>query len=229
MKCLLGIFIFSLIAACAHRDPMERVAFATQEKQIVPLTPAFWKVEYDGGGKVLFNAGGTGDLLIQPKTPGRAEETFSALVLFKPTLQFPLRNYVVSIDVTTTRQLRADKPNEWEVFWFFGNYRSQLPMIKEANYFLLKPQAGAELGKAFDQVGQHFLMTDSTKTLPLNKRQRFTYVKNGTHFRVYCGNQLLLDYIEQKTSDGLYDHAGAFGLYAEDAQVRIHSFSYRAL
>ncbi|MFS4457740.1 hypothetical protein [Bdellovibrio sp. HCB2-146] len=197
---------------------------------MVPLTPTFWKVEYDGGGKVLFNFDGSGDLLIQPQTPNRSDETFAALVLLKPSMQFPLKNYVVSIDVTTTRQLRADKPNEWEVFWFFGNYRAKTPHAKEANYFLLKPQAGAELGRAFEQVGQQFLKTDNTKTLILNKRQRFTYVKNGAHFRVYRGNQLVLDYNEKETaSEGLYDHAGALGLYAEDAQVRVHSFSYRAL
>ncbi len=233
----LCIFII-YFSGCAHQTEITKESFFTHNKIQIPLTPLNWQISYDGGGAVSFNPDGTGDIILKPQIPKTAAETYAALVLLKSTNLKPLKDYVVQIEVTTVRQLRVVSPNEWEVFWFMGNYRSTNgPDAKQTNYFMLKPNAGAELGRAFEQVGQSFLKTDSGPRLPLNVRQTFTYIKKGQHFQVYQqvsgqvhrDRKLVLDYMGKGPEDSLYDHPGSFGLYAEDALVRVHSFVYEAL
>ncbi len=195
----------------------------------VPLSPYHWTVEYDGGGQVLFNPDGSGDLVFQPQQAKTSAQTFATLLLLKDTLNRPLKNYAVKIEVTTERQLRSSTPNEWEVFWFFGNYQRGLNKDKTANYFLLKPNTGAELGRVFEEVGQHFLRTDESKDLKIGERATFIIVKEGGHFQVYKNGSEIIDYQGEQMPEGLYDQMGALGLYSEDALVRVHSFAYQAL
>lgn len=196
---------------------------------VVPLTPYHWKIEYDGGGQVLFNPDGSGDLVFQPQPAKTSAQTFATLLLLKDTIARPLKNYAVKIDVTTEKQLRPSTPNDWEVFWFFGNYQKGVGAEKTANYFLLKPNSGLELGRAFEEVGQHFLKTDDSINLKIGERAVFVIVKEENHFQVFKNDIEILNYEGGSMPEGLYENLGALGLYAEDALVRVHSFSFREL
>ena len=194
----------------------------------VPLTPSYWEIVYNGSGAVEFDRT-RGDLLLLPKTPEVPQQTFAALVVLKKLKIKPLQDFAVRIEVSNERQLRTLAPNDWEVFWFFSNYRKSDKGTKEANYFILKPNSGVELGLAFDEVGQKFLKTESSPLLKLPARDELIFVKRGSNFRAYRNQMLILDYKDGETDGQLYSHGGTFGLYSEDAQVRIHSFSYKAL
>lgn len=192
----------------------------------VPLNEHYWDVVYNGGGQVQFNLNGTGDLLLRPKEPKSIGETYAALVIRKQPERNSLENYLVKVDFTVTKQLRDEAPNDWEVFWFFGNYRKDAGKSKTANYLILKPKTGVELGLVFDEVGQKFLKTQERPLLVLGQRTQLIYFKMGKTFRVYQDDQLIFDYQNPGEARSLYDQAGAFGLYSEDAEVRIHAFSY---
>lgn len=195
----------------------------------VPLTPYHWKIQYDGGGKVLFNPDGSGDLIYQPQQALTSAQTFATLLLLKDSLDVPLKDYAVKIEVTTEKQLRSSTPNDWEVFWFFGNYIQNSASDKTANYFLLKPNTGVEIGRAFEEVGQHFLKTDESSEMKIGERATFIIVKEGKRFQVYKNGQEIIDYQSGQMPDSLYDQAGALGLYSEDSLVRVHSFAYQRL
>lgn len=222
------LLLLTFLSGCAHKKSVIQDDLKFQMTP-VPLTPYHWKVEYDGGGSVQFNPDGSGDIVFQPRTPKTAGQTFATLLLLKDTLDRPLKNYAVKMEVTTVKQLRDATPNEWEVFWFFGNYKKARAKNKSANYFLVKPHTGVELGRAFDEVGQHFLKTEESGSIQIGERHTFVFIKEGpAAFLFQDGNQIL-KYHGGRMPDALYDQAGAFGLYSEDALVRVHSFSFQAL
>lgn len=192
----------------------------------VPLHPDHWKTEYDGGGLIRF---GVRELFLQPQIPRQKGETFAALLTLNETTRTPLKDYAVRMEVTTLYQLREREPNEWEVFWFFGNYRREGAGKKQANYFILKPSTGSELGVVFGEVGQKFLKTLPNPILKLGERNEFIFVKRGLGFRVYLNRQMILDFKGTSEIPGLFDHAGTLGIYSEDALVHVHSFSYLRL
>lgn len=192
----------------------------------VPMTAAHWDIAYSGGGEVRFDSL-TRDLVLRPKVPGTSQETYASLVLLKKPIR--IENYAVRLEVSTLAQLRAEKPNDWEVFWFFGNYRPTPEGKKEANYFILKPRAGVELGTVFDEVGQNFLKTASSPVLHLGEKVELILIKRDGHFRVYRNQVLVLDYQDGQAESFLYSHPGTFGLYSEDALVHVHAFSYLPL
>ncbi len=191
----------------------------------VPMTSDNWSISYTGGGEVRFDAF-SHELTMQPKVPGSSQETFASLVLLKAK---PLENYVVRLEVSTLAQLRTESPNSWEVFWFFGNYRPTSDGKKEANYFILKPQSGVELGTVFDEVGQSFVKTASEPTLQLGEKIELIIIKRPNVFRVYRDRVIVMDYLQESGGPQLYSHPGLLGLYSEDALVRVHAFSYLPL
>ncbi|GEM_PF-2958805 len=227
MKVLL---IFSLSFALGGCATAERRMQQVQELRIselvrVPLNEEHWQIVSTGEGRVHFTADG---LRLEPKTPRFTKETYGAWVVAKEQVLNPIADYVVRLEVTTYRQLRKE-PNDWEVFWFFGNYRAEPHLFKETNYFISKPQSGGELGRAFQAVGQEFLKTAAEPKLTLGKKTEFVYVKRGGTFKVYQDGALSFEFRESPDSKGLYPHPGTFGLYSEDALVTVHSFSYHAL
>lgn len=226
---ILGLLVIALaMSGCTtlqiRRFPMENLKLESLIN--VPLTSEHWRIAYTGGGDVHFDSK-THDLVMRPRVPGTPSETYASLVLLKKNLQ--LENYAVRIEVSTLTQLRAEKPNDWEVFWFFGNYRPTPEGKKEANYFIMKPRAGVELGTVFDEVGQNFLKTAADPVLHLGEKVELILIKRGGSFRAYRNQVLVLDYQDGQAANFLYSHAGTFGLYSEDALVRVHAFSYLPL
>lgn len=195
------------------------------ELRTLPLDEENWEIASTGEGRILFLADG---LLLEPKTPRFTKETYGAWVIAKNLVQNPVVDYVVRLEFTVHRQLRS-QPNDWEVFWFFGNYRSDPQLIKETNYFIVKPETGAELGRAFENVGQEFLKTTAQPQLVLGKKTELIYVKQGRTFEVFQDGKRVFGFLESPATKRLYHHPGTFGLYSEDALVTIHSFSYDVL
>ncbi|WP_413575929.1 hypothetical protein ACLVWU_16205 [Bdellovibrio sp. HCB290] len=195
----------------------------------VPLTAANWEVVYDGGGVVQFDVDGTGEMVFYPRVARTSGQTFSSLLLLKNSVVKPANDFVVRLEVTTVRQLRSSTPNDWEVFWFVSNFRKDPKLVKTANYFIQKPNSGAELGRFFAENGQKFLMTSTDSTLEIGTRSTFYFAKQGKRYRVFRDGELVMDYQGKEMPESLYDQAGALGLYAEDAVVQLHSFAYQIL
>lgn len=225
-----GPVFLLFLGGCAHFPRASYESEIMKYKLVsVPLTSEHWNTQYTGHGAVEFASKTQKYLLISPKYPQNEQETYAALVTLKATEQRPVKDYVVEVEVTSQKQLRPENPNEWEVFWFFGNYRMGDNGKKEANYFLSKPRTGIELGRVYQEVGQDFLSTYSRPQLHLGERSRWTFYKRGQRFRVYKDRQLIMDYTGRTPRQELYDHPGTFGLYSEDALVLIHSFAYTPL
>lgn len=217
------------LSACSTLRGREFCLDSVIDEQFVrvPLTEKYWAVVYDGGGDVVFESLSE-SLVLRPKSPKKEAETFAALVTLKE-LHSPLQDYAVRVEVSTITQLRENSPNDWEVFWFFGNYRWAPSKKKEANYFILKPRSGVEFGTVFDEVGQSFLKTKAEPVLHLGERVKLLFVKKGPRFQVYKQDKLILSYHDRDAPGQMFSHPGTFGLYSEDALVRIHSFEYLPL
>lgn len=218
MKVILILLFCSGLFGCA--SPVK-----VSDLKNIPLDEDHWEVVSTGQGEVRFQSA---ELFLKPKTPQFTKETFGAWVIAKEIPPLPLSNYVVRVQLTVHQQLRKT-PNDWEVFWFLGNYRANPQLFKETNYFIAKPTTGGELGRAFQELGQEFLKTSSQPKLTLGKRTEFVYVKNGGSFKVYQEGRLKFEFHEIPGSQKMYHHPGTFGLYSEDASVTIHSFSYQPL
>ncbi len=229
MKAALALSVLLFLSACAHKAPAPMDLPKYNRLINVPLTAKYWTVAFDGGGEVKFNVDGSGDLVFHPQTAKTSLQTFSSLLLLKNTVNAPVNNFVVKIEVTTTRQLRSSTPNDWEVFWFVSNFRQDPKLIKTANYFIQKPNSGVELGRFFEDKGQKFLMTSGQSPQDVGSRITYYFAKQGQRFRVFRDGVQIMDYQGTKMPEALYDQAGAFGLYSEDAEVRVHSFSFQVL
>lgn len=190
------------------------------------LTAAEWPVVYDGEGTVVFDTDG---ILMAPKVATAASETHAALLLSQLTLTQPVQNFKATITYTNVSQLRTGSaPNAWEVFWVFFNYTLDGVGKKKTNYVLVKP-SGIEIGKAFDEVGQEFLLTHATPTIQIGTPYTLTITKNGPRVTILLDGVLAAEYESAAVPKDLYDVPGAIGLYSEDAQVRVSSVVIEAL
>lgn len=181
-------------------------------------------VAYDGGGSVSFLDSA---LILQPMTSTSSSETHAALVLLKETQATPVRDFELIVDVEVVRQLRENStPNPWEVFWLFFSYNPVGTSDKTTNYFLSKPQVGAELGLAYDQVGQTFLSNEASAQTAVGERHVFKYRRVQNTFTVYRDGLFFYSYTD--AGEQFYDK-GALGFYTEDAEVKIYSVQYTNL
>ncbi len=189
----------------------------------ISLNSEAWLEVYKGEGQIVFEES---DILLEPKASTQANETHAALVLAKLTEKCPIQNFILNINASTVSQLRSPTPNAWEVFWIFFNYRTT-SHGKETNYFILKPN-GIELGKAFAELGQTFLYTDSNPILHIGETYHYKIEKRENEVWVYINDVLALDPQGQE-NDAIYLHPGSIGLYTEDAKVKIYSVNLEVL
>lgn len=190
------------------------------------MTAEYWDVIYDGYGFVSFDA--INGIILEPKAASSPGETHAALAISKLTQQSPLTNFKVTVKVTTEQQLRTPTPNGWECFWIFFNYTIGTNGKKITNYFTLKTN-GIELGTAYDEVGQTFLVTESTPQLQIGVANEITLIKQGQQLQVTIDGKIILTYDGVTMPTPLIDTAGSIGLYTEDARVKIHSVNIEAL
>jgi hypothetical protein len=179
-----------------------------------------WSKLYQGNGHISFNS--KQGITLEPKPPSTRGDTQSALVISTRTQQTPLRDFRISLVVTTEKQLRKTQPNSWEVFWLFFNYSPGPEGTKKTNYFILKPN-GIELGTASGHKEQKYLFTHPKPQLVLGRPNEITLTKFGTHVKVAIDGSTVMDYKLEDPQNPLIDIPGWIGLYTEDARVRVQS------
>lgn len=179
----------------------------------IPTSAPNWQTVYDGYGSVTFSA--QQGIVLQPQTAASADDTHAALVLLRPTLLQPQRDFILTLTATTERQLRQPSPNPWEVFWVYFNFRTDAAGRKSTNYFLIKPN-GVELGRANDELAQTYLYTAAHPTLPVGQVAHWRLVKLGRKVTVWINGTKVMAF-----SGAVYDVPGAIALYCEDARVRV--------
>lgn len=195
----------------------------------IPLTENYWDLQYTGGGIVRFSESTTqSGLVMAPQIPLQENETYAALVLSNENFVKSLKDFVVEVEVVNQQQLRELRPNPWEVFWFFFNYRIGSDGKKEANYFVPKFEKGMELGRAYGEVGQTFLKTSNSPHTELTTPEKYTFIKKGQSLKVFKNRRPVFSFKGQP-DQLMYDHIGQFGLYTEDAVVKVLSVSYGEL
>ncbi|MBI3541005.1 MAG: hypothetical protein HY073_02570 [Deltaproteobacteria bacterium] len=236
LKLILSVVV-ALLAACSPNDGTKLVV--SSQKALVSGSPpwtltttaADWDVVYDGYGSVVFDV--SNGITMQPQAVSDPSNTSAALVLAKKTEasqtgSCPLQNFRLTIQGTTQQQLRTPTPNAWEVLWLFFNY-NPVGAYKQTNYFSFKP-SGVELGRAYDNVGQTYLLTKSTPAMTIG--QTYTYIidKQGQNLKAWIDGVQVMDYPNDPLSmDALYDVPGSIGLYTEDSKVNIKSITVEPL
>lgn len=186
----------------------------------VPLKPAHWQLAYDGGGQVSFE-GKT--LRFRPGFVQRDQDTKAALLLLDET---SIAADGIQIRFRVLRQLRSN-PRPWEVFWLFFGYRQGAEIrSKTTDYFILKTN-GIEIGKAFEELEQKFLLTKDTPKLFVGRSYviRLQREDGLTRFIVdgVSVAQTPGDFKSSALFSGGDSRRGSFGLYAEDAEIEIES------
>lgn len=160
---------------------------------------------FTGGGRVA-----AGDrLVLAPAQARSASETHATLAVSRHGFG-DLRLRAV---VRTVRQLRAGRPNPWEVAWVLWSYTSP----RSFYYVALKPN-GWEVGKEDPAYpgNQRFLATGE-RGFPVGAEHRVDLEQSGARLRVAAGGELLVDLVDdERPLPG-----GAIGLYCEDAEVEI--------
>lgn len=187
------------------------------------MSASDWDFIYNGYGWITFDP--NQGIIMQPATTTSPSVTHAALILSHDYNVNPIKDFEISIVVSTEQQLRTPTPNAWEVFWLFFNYTSDSTTSdgnKKTNYFIFKPN-GIELGKAYDSIGQTYLVTETSPTNQIGTISTIRLRKQGQNLTISINGNQVIQY--QGTSDPniLYDQPGTFGLYTEDARVHIYS------
>jgi hypothetical protein len=173
-----------------------------------------YTIAYDGYGSVY----STPIVHLSPKQAKSLDVTHAALVI--PKLE-KSTDFDIEVEYSNDEYLRINNPpNTWEVFWLFFNYTiDPATQKKTCNYFLIKPN-GCELGTAYDELGQTFIATTEEPKAELRKKYILRVVKSGVRVQVYVDRKLVMDVTDQR----LYNVAGDFGFYTEDASVTVYSW-----
>ncbi len=192
----------------------------------IGTTSADWQVVSVGGGQVTFDP--RKGILMRPQASAAlpSEETHATLLLAKKTLKHPLRNFEATVTFTVVAQLREGKANDWETFWLMFNYTLDSKGKKQANYVIIKPNTGVEIGRAFDEVGQEFLLTKDQPTIPVGTTHTIKVTKIGPQIAVQLDGKSVANYQSATAPKNIYDVAGAIVLYSEDAWVTVDSPIY---
>lgn len=182
-----------------------------------------WNVVYDGMGSVQVDST-SGTMMLAPKVSTALYETHAALVVSEKALS---GNYELVFNYETVEQLRENfEPNPWEMGWLVWGYRDVINVAGEPdqtfNYLILKPN-GLEFGEALTQDGQNFLWT--------SPYAHNVYVPGQTYqVKIRVAQNVLTVWIDgvkafsySDTSSRTLSFDGKFGVYAEDASVRVNS------
>lgn len=186
----------------------------------VPLDDLRWNVVYDGGGEVHF---GRGVVRFRPGPVKGDLETKATLLTLR---EFPSQAIGVRINFRVVRQLRPN-PRPWEVFWvFFGYQQGKDVRTKSTDYFILKSN-GIELGKAYGELEQEFLMTKDSPRLVIGKRHEIQFLKQARELKIFVDGQFVarspIDFRMDQLFSSKESDRGTIGLYAEDAEVEVDS------
>jgi len=185
----------------------------------IPLTSNDWLTAYNGFGYVNFAADAS-FIEYAPQAAADPGTTHAVLLLTNRHNANPIANFRATIQVSTLQQIRTPTPNAWETFWFFFNYKLDTNGKKQTNYFTLKPN-GYELGTAYDDIGQTFLATGGTPTLTIGLTNTIVLEMYNGILTVTVDGSPVFSYDNSVQVNKMYLHAGNFGLYCEDAKVKV--------
>jgi hypothetical protein len=175
-----------------------------------------WRLVFDGYG----HAGQDGAAVrLAPSPPAGDAETHAGLVVSE-------RHYgdlVATVRVRTDRQLRAGRPNPWEVAWVLWHYRSP-----ENFYAVVLKPTGWELTKQHPSFpgNQQFLATGESPRFPVGRWHTVRISQIGKEITVSADGAVLTRITDDDPS--AY-RDGALGLYCEDADVRFTGFQVSEL
>ena len=184
----------------------------------MPLDPTHWYTVYDGGGEVSYR---DGVIRFRPEAVKQDHETKAALLLLR---EIPPETVGIRVRYRVLRQLRPN-PRPWEVFWLFFGYRPGAEVrTKTTDYFILKTN-GIEVGKAFDEIEQEFVMTKDKPQLVVGHphEMRLQFEDRDIHLLV-DGHSVAKsphDFDFARLYSGQSQGRNSFGLYAEDAEIQI--------
>ncbi len=192
---------------------MSRPKRITQPTTVIQ--PSAWSTLYNGYGSVTWDNTG---VKFAPKSATSVDETHAVMILKNAT---SVKDFTIKVKAKTTKQLRINSPpNAWECFWLVFNYLPSPDGFKTANYVVLKPN-GIEVGTMNSDVGQKFLFTSNMPKMILGVFNNYEIRKNNKTLEVLIDGVSLFN----RTFEGLYDQAGTFGLYSEDAECLVESFT----
>ncbi|MBU0507149.1 MAG: hypothetical protein ABII18_07765 [bacterium] len=186
------------------------------------LAAVDWTVAWTGYGQVVFDDDG---VMLEPKRPDVDDELHSALVLLNDALTTPVIDFKITLSVTNQEQLQPTTPEAWEVFWLLFNFSATEDYdTRTFNYFVLKTN-GVELG-VYENYGvehQTFLATESEPQAIIGVANEWVIEKIGQNLSAWIDGALVMTFDGAVEEEPLLDQAGTFGLYTEDARVRVHS------
>jgi hypothetical protein len=168
-----------------------------------------WQFVYNGYGcNAVVSPNRNAMLLEQPAAAATPGETHSSLVLGPAVAG----DFTLTVSTVTTRQLRADAPNPWEVAWVLWHYTDNTHFY----YFAAKPN-GWELGKEDPGYpgSQRFLATGTTPAFPIGAWYRIRVSQAGETIRVFVNDLLIVSMNDRERAYS----AGRVALYSEDAEA----------
>jgi len=177
-----------------------------------------WREVFNGYGSNRF--GTKEGIILEPHPAQMPNETHSNLILVKRTEDHPLKDFLLTAQIATERQLRTPQPNPWEVLWIFFNCHPDQNGVLKTNYFMIKPN-GIEFGKAFDHVKQSILYTQPEPRLIFGKAYSVTLIKIGKHIDLLIDGIPIKNAIHRNLS--ILDTPGAIGIYTEDARSHLYN------
>lgn len=180
-------------------------------------THGFWKAVFDGYGRVGIERAGSKVLSLRPRASDTRSETHAALVVSRRRFD----DLDMRMRMKTVDQLRAGKPNPWEVAWSLWQYTDNTHFY----YLILKPN-GWELGKADPAYpgAQRFLATGS-KRFPIGQWHSVRVRQVGRTMTVWANGQKLTRFVDRQRPY----KSGSIGVYNEDAKTFFDDVAVAAL
>ena len=179
-----------------------------------------WRLVFSGYGQADHRGHGpVGTVTLAPAPPARAGETHASLAVTEQRYG----DLVAAVRVRTDRQLRAGRPNPWEVGWVLWHYRDP-----EHFYAVVLKPTGWELTKQHPSFpgNQQFLATGDQPRFPVGRWHTVRISQIGQEITVSADGAVLTRLTDR--DPGAY-RDGALGLYCEDAEVSFTGFQISEL
>ena len=169
-----------------------------------------WVIAYKGGGiiDVVSDNHEINNNVVVLEPEFVENETRAPLLLTKEKY----KDFILSLDVRTDKQLRPENPNPWEVAWVLWRYVDDTHF----NYFTLKPN-GTECGKydgGVNPVDQLFICDSEFPTTYIGKWDHWDIIVKGDHITILVNGKIIHDFDDNSSFD-----TGQIGLYNEDART----------
>lgn len=156
--------------------------------------------------------------------PSNSEQTFSDILVL-PKLHAS-RAFQVGFDFQVIRQYRRPQAHPWESLWLFWSYNLDGEGQKLTNYIVFKPN-GLEIGKAYKEVSQDFIWTQSQPQICVGQWHRVLFAREGVNLLLWLdGVSVPFPHLK---IDSLYQYPGRIAFYVEDSRVMLRKIHFANL